>query len=222
MNLKHLAAASVFAIGSLVSSMAFATPIVGLSNTGASSTAGNQDLNYHLSKTGGDGPAIGAYGYESASNIWPVATGGPWIANSTTSQWLAPLANTSQTFDANSNGIYTWRLIFDLSGFNASSATFSGQWATDNSGQILLNGTALANPSTGFTSWASFSSTGGTFNAGLNYLDFVVTNLRQNGGNPTGLRVEFLNSNVTAVPEPGTLGLLMFGFAALGVSRRRK
>ena len=52
--------------------------------------------------------------------------------------------------------------------------------------------------------------------------DFVVTNVAQNGGNPTGLRVEFTASNVTPVPEPETYAMLLAGLGLMGVISRRR
>ncbi len=218
MNIQKLLV--VVAIAALPLQQAAAVPISGLLNTGASFSAGQQDTNYALTKSGGGGPAIGAFGYEWSGSGFPAPH---WMANNASSQWLTPLANAGQTFDAGSSGIYTWSLTFDLTGFAASTASFSGQWATDNTGVAKLNGTTLANPSGGFGSWSSFSSSGGTFLAGLNTLDFIVTNSQQNGGNPTGLRVEFLSSDVRAsVPEPTTLGILAIGLAGIGFSRRKR
>lgn len=111
--------------------------------------------------------------------------------------------------------------VLDLTGFDASTASFSGRFAADNSAVALLNGTAIGT-SSGFSSFSSFAATTG-FNAGLNTLSFVVTNLKQNGGNPTGLRAEFLASSVTAVPEPETYAMLLAGLGLMGaVARRRK
>lgn len=211
----HFLAAAV--LTSLFSIEALATPILDLYNTGASSAAGDMDLNYALSYSGGDSTAFDAYGYEGTG--WP--TNGPWIANDATSQWITPGAIAGTSYDSGSDGTYTWSLTFDLTGYDAASASFDGRWATDNGGAVTLNGVALSNASTSFSQWSTFSDFGGSFNAGINTLVFAVTNSAQHSGNPTGLRVEFLNTNVS-VPEPATLSLFGLGLAALGFARKKK
>ena len=223
MKLKALFAAAIIAFGSLTVFEVGAGPISGLFNTGSGIGAGTQDTNYALSYTGADANAVAAaatgFGFEG-TNIHSA-----WLANTAAAQWLTPLSAAQTSFDASSNGIYTWSLTFDLTGFDASSASFSGQWATDNSGVMKLNGTQLLNNSGGFGGWSTFSDAGGTFNAGLNTIDFIVTNFQQNGGNPTGLIVDFQNSHVnvrTSVPEPTTLALLSLGLFGLGFNRRKR
>lgn len=204
--MKKFAIAAVLAASAFVS--AHAASITGLVNTGTS-TSGSQDTNYALNGSG--------FGYITQDNIWPV---GAWIANTTTSKWITPSLDQGASFDATSNGIYSWKLSFDLTGFNASTASFSGQFAADNSAVVKLNGNVLGN-SAGYSSFSAFSANSG-FNSGANTLEFVVTNLAQNGGNPTGLRVEFTASNVTAVPEPETYAMLLAGLGLMGaISRRR-
>ena len=41
-------------------------------------------------------------------------------------------------------------------------------------------------------------------------------------GNPSGLRVEFLDSAVTAVPEPAAWALMIGGFGLVGAASRRR
>ena len=63
------------------------------------------------------------------------------------------------------------------------------------------------------------------FNAGVNVLQFTVTNFGQPTGNPSGLRVEFLSSEtgVGAIPEPAAWAMLIAGFGLVGaVARRRR
>jgi len=211
----------VAAFSSIMAFEASAVPISDLYNTGAGSVSGGIDSNYSLSYSGGETTSFGSHGYEGTG--WP--TNGPWIKNNASSQWITPSASASTSFDsvAEGNGTYTWSLVFDLTGYNAASANFNGRWATDNAGIITLNGAALNNPSSTFTQWSSFSSFGGDFNDGLNTLEFSVVNFAQNNSNPTGLRVEFLDSDVdvASVSEPASLSLLGLGIAALGFSRRK-
>ena len=120
-----------------------------------------------------------------------------------------------------SSGTYTWNLSFNLTGFDATTASFTGRFAADNSAVVKLNGITIGT-SSGFSSFSSFAAHSG-FNAGVNVLSFVVTNVcRQSSGNPTGLRAEFLTSSVTAVPEPETYALLLAGLGLIGAAARRR
>lgn len=198
--------AAILATSSFLS--AHAASITGLVNTG-SFASGAQDTNYSLNGSG--------FGYVTKDNIWPL---GAWIANTATSKWITPSANQAASFDPYSNGTYTWSLSFDLTGFDASTASFSGKFAADNSAVVKLNGNQVGSANS-HSSYAHFGAVTG-FTSGLNTLDFVVTNVAQNGGNPTGLRVEFIASNVTPVPEPETYAMLLAGLGLMGVISRRR
>ena len=204
--MKKVVFAAVLAASSILS--AHAASISGLVNTG-SFASGSQDTNYVLNGSG--------FGYVSYDNSWPV---NPWIGNTAASKWITPTANQADSLDPVSNGTYSWTLSFNLNGFNASTANFSGQFAADNAAVVKLNGTVIGT-SSGFTSYSSFAANSG-FNAGANTLEFVLTNYAQGSGNPAGLRVEFLQSNVAAVPEPETYAMLLAGLGLIGSIARRR
>jgi hypothetical protein len=188
---------------------AHAASITGLVNTG-SFASGVQDINYALNGN--------SFGYVTSNGSFPL--NGAWIANTATSKWITPALNQGTSFDPSANGTYSWKLSFDLSGFNAATANFSGRFAADNSAVVKLNGVQVGTAG-GFSSFSSFNANSG-FYSGLNTLEFVVTNLAQGSGNPTGLRVEFLQSNVTPVPEPETYAMLLAGLGLMGMISRRR
>jgi len=200
----------------LASVNAYAVDIVGLYNTGASFAAGEQDTNYALASTSG---VTGEYGYVSANGSFPLA--GNWLANTATSSWLTPTINQGESLDPSEDGLYTWTMTFDLTGYNAATASFNAQFAADNTAVVYLNGNQIGT-SSGFSSWSTFSASAGHFVAGLNTLSFEVINQAQGAGNPTGLRVEFLSSNVAAVPEADSYSLMMAGLGLMGLVVRRK
>jgi hypothetical protein len=211
--MKRTIIAAALAIAAISSAQA---SITGLNNTGLG-VGGTTDSSYKLTAvTSDDGVATGVP--TISTDQWPV---NPWLANSDISKWITPTSTQSQSLDAWNAGTYTYSLTFDLTGYNAASAWFTGRVAADNSVVVKLNNQEISSVA-GFTSWSDFSASSG-FKSGVNTLDFVVTNWAQSSGNPTGLRVEFASSDVAAaVPEPETYAMLLAGIALLGVVARRR
>ncbi len=191
-----------------------------LYNTGEGFAAGQTDTRYAFSTLGGTATGTGGHGVVTTGTGFPF---GPWLANTGDSKWLTPSANAAQSYDPSTAGQYKWTLTFDLTGKDTASAYLAGRWAADNNGSVALNGVTISSGS-GFTSWSAFSADDG-FVAGLNTLDFIVTNLPGASGNPTGVRVEFLESYAIAaapVPEPASGALILAGLVLVGsVARRR-
>jgi hypothetical protein len=127
------------------------------------------------------------------------------------------------------NGLYTYQETFTATGI----VTLLGQFAADNEvTAIILNGvqiyTGPTDGSSQFSSWTNFSS--GLFSTvkGTNTIDFDVVNYAQNGGNPSGLDVQFQRENALGnMPLPSTWTMLiagfigLFGFVALGGKKRK-
>ena len=146
----------------------------------------------------------------TSANNFPV---GPWIGDNSLSAWIGP--NSNPQLDGYV-GDYDYRLTFSLSGLNASTASITGVWSTDNSGvDIFLNGVSTGNTAGGFQSFYRLAINGG-FVAGLNTLDFIVNN----AGGPTGLRTELVGT--ANVPEPATMALLGAGLLSIGLVRRKR
>ncbi|MYM67388.1 PEPxxWA-CTERM sorting domain-containing protein [Pseudoduganella sp. FT55W] len=210
--MKHTIFAAALALASI--SAAQAAAINGLYNTGTGAE-GSEETHYSLSSTSvaATKPTV------TFNNVWPVD--GTWIKNSGDSKWITPTATQGESLDPSVDGIYTYTLKFDLTGYNASSAEFLGRVSADNSVVVKLNGSLIGSGDS-FKTWGSFGADDG-FLAGVNTLQFIVTNDKLGSGNPTGLRVEFTSSNVSAVPEPATYGMMLGGLALVGaVARRRK
>lgn len=214
----RFAAIAAFAAALALSGAAQAGTIAGLYNTGVDDNGallvGTQvDPHWTLN----EGPAYASV----VAGQFPLPY---WMADGPNSRWITPTRDAGESFDAFSDGYYNYTLAFDLPTFSA--ASFNGAYGADNEvTNISLNGHSLGS-GVGFSGWTGFSAATPDFVSGTNYLTFTVKNWAQNGGNPTGLRVEFNQSNVTATPEPAAWALMIVGFGAAGgmvrAQRRRQ
>ena len=140
------------------------------------------------------------------------------VADSGASAWITPSTDTNGVW----NGTYTYTTTFDLTGIDLTTALIAGRISTDDQlTGITINGNAAAIPAalTSYSYWTNFSVTSG-FVAGINTLSFSVLN---NGGGPTGLRVEYTGNNfAAAVPEPTSYALALAGVATAFLVLRRR
>ena len=98
-------------------------------------------------------------------------------------------------------GTYTYRTTFDLTGFDISTVSISGQLVADNYiAAIRINGFDIGFQTPGQVgfAFAPFSLPSGHYVSGVNTLEFIVYNTPPNGGNPSGLRVELSGTASTA------------------------
>jgi hypothetical protein len=169
-----------------------AMPIATLFNTGVD-TVGNvapnwaTDLHYTLVTVPGGTDVVRV---ATDANGFPI---GPWIGGTSLSAWIGPA---SDSVLSGHGGSYVYRTTFDLTGFDPGAVSISGVWAMDDIGdEIRINGQSQGYATwgwSGYSAFAPFSVTGG-FVAGINTLEFVVSN----GGGPTGLRVEMTGTGST-------------------------
>lgn len=220
-------AVRIVIVGLAASFSVLAEPIPQLINTGIGWPPGFLDYNYSFEVIGGGsndpfnqgGAAINNIGHSYIGTDLP----GEWIANSVDSLWLTPetVARRSTGFDFYVDGLYKWTLNFDLTGYIPSSALLSGYYLADNHAIVSLNGNQLVSGG-GYNAWTYFAATD-YFIQGINKLEFLVTNQASCCGyNATGLRVQFLSSEVSPVPEPETNVLMLVGLGLMGLVARRR
>ena len=141
------------------------------------------------------------------NDAWPIAPAGPWLVNGPDSKWIAPFADQDTIADptaGNSEGDYTYRTTFNLTGLDLEKVVLLGGVAVDNElTDVLLNGVSLGITAPGFGGFTPFTITGG-FVAGANTLDFLVLNLPVTT-NPTGLRVDLQGYLDIAPVQPTVL-----------------
>jgi len=213
-KMKSLYVAAAAVCLTIPTASASAAVIDGLFNTGT-------DAN-NVALAGGNGVADPHYVIVSSTspgfnNATPVTFLHPAYApDDANSRWIS----LSATGTPGSNTT-TYRLTFDLTGYDPLTAIITGMWGADNAGAMFLNGVATGNTVPGFNPLTSFTVNSG-FVAGVNYLDFAVTDF----GQPTALRVDDISGQAsllgTAVPEPSTWAMMLLGFGAVGYSVRRR
>lgn len=210
---QAVVAFALLGAGALHEAAALSVYNTGVTDTGAKLAVGSNDTHWILVPSDDmvppppvvvtDQHPLGQY-FTSADSMWIWANAGGTAAVGTP---------------------YTYRLDFDLTGFNPATATISGAWGVDNIGKITLNGAAPVGTGTfalntvstaNFNTAYSFSITGG-FTAGVNSLEVEVTD----AGNPAAFNVSGLSVVAAAVPEPASVALFGAGLLALLVLARR-
>jgi hypothetical protein len=122
-----------------------------------------------------------------------------WVADGPYSRWITPVPDGANA----APGAYQYRLFFTLSANDTNTASITGSVATDDgNGGIFLNGIAVAFGASGFGGYTDLSIPAGSpFVAGLNTLDFFVSNGGE-AANPTGLHVDNLTLSGATVTPP--------------------
>jgi hypothetical protein len=115
---------------------------------------------------------------------------------------------------------YDFTFTFDLTGFDASTASLEGLWGVDNSGTVDLNGTEVSFLDFGYPAFqtlTAFTDAGATFLDGINTLTFHATN----EGGPGAFRAS-VSVEAAPVPLPASLPLLGAALAGLGYAATRR
>jgi hypothetical protein len=182
----------------------------GVDNSGVALSYGTADPHYTLTSVP-SGPS-------TAIAISPHPS---WVAPPAGARWIAPTPYTT----GDPGGWFVFESTFGVT--SPAGCVVSGRWATDNSGEIWLNGVNTgivrafgSSGSYGFQNLEAFEISSG-FVAGVNTLRFRVWNGYPPGqsGNPGPMGL--LVTDMQVVPIPAAILLGMLGLGAAGVKLRR-
>jgi hypothetical protein len=204
------------AVVALTATQAQAAAITGLFNTGTDAS--------NVALVGGNG--IEDPHYQIISSTSPGFAGERavtfqccYAADDADSRWVSLSSGGSP-----GSNTTVYRLSFDLSGLDHTTAQVSGSWGADNLGTIFLNGANTGVQVSQFSFLTAFSIAGG-FQAGVNNLDFQI----QDFGAPTAFRVDNLAGTASlasvgppGVPEPATWAIMLLGFFGMGSALRAR
>jgi len=211
--------AILFATGVAVSLQAAAIPGIyntGVDNSNAVLPGGSADPHWTVVYNGGS--SFGAATVQSDGNLFGGCCGlAPWMLNGPDSKWVSIVDNRFQP-----SGQVSYDLMFDLTGFDPSTASITGGMAADgNVLAVLINGTTTGDL-TSYNTWDHFTAftINSGFQAGANVLTFIVNH---EDGDFDAFRAELTGTaSLSSAPEPGTLMLMGAGLVLAGVYKRRR
>lgn len=140
-----------------------------------------------------------------------------WAPNLPNGQWIS-----GDDDGTPGTGSFTYATTFDLTDYLLSSVSISATISADDGALVFLNGTQVFD-GTGGSPWASYQAftISSGFSQGINTLSASISN----SDGPGGALFQIVGAaGDPAVPEPGTLSMLVAGgvVGMVGLIRRRR